>query len=275
MSSTGATGPAARRPVFSQRPTVIGHRGNGAGQVSGHLENTLESFAAALDSGTAWVELDVRRTADDDLAVVHNPADADGGYVVERTMPELAALGIPSLRQVLDALPAHVGLDVDLKSSLEDALLPAERSTAALLAPVLDEERHRRELLVTSFDPAALLVLRERVPRIPLGLLTWFTFPLHMAVAAAAHLGLDVIAAQVGSFRPDGQSARHRGAAHAIEVAHQAGLEVIAWCPSPAEAAELVRAGVDALVVDRVVGEAEQRGQPGQPARPNRPGQPT
>jgi glycerophosphoryl diester phosphodiesterase len=197
--------------------------------------------------------------------VVHNPADPDGAYVVERSMAELAAVGVPSLHQVLDMLPTHVGLDVDLKSSLEDAVLPPERSTAALVAPILDLERHRRELLVTSFDPAALLLLRERAPQIPLGLLTWFTFPLHMAVAAAAHLGVEVIAAQVGSFRPDGQTARHRGGAHAIDVAHEAGLEVIAWCPTPAEAAELVQAGVDALVVDRVVGEAESPGRPGLP----------
>lgn len=240
------------RPVFAQKPTVIGHRGAGVGRVDGRLENTLESFAAAVDSGTAWIELDVRRSRDGGLAVVHNPADVDGTYVVERDLAALQDAGIPSLEQVLEQLPLNVGVDVDLKSSVEDALLPDEQTTAALVAPVLDRERLRRNLLVTSFDPASLLILRERAPSVPLGLLTWFTFPLHMAVAAAAHLGVEVVAAQVGSFGPDGPTARHRGAAHAVEVAHRAGLEVIAWCPTPTEAVDLVTWGVDALVVDDV-----------------------
>jgi glycerophosphoryl diester phosphodiesterase len=37
-----------------------------------------------------------------------------------------------------------------------------------------------------------------------------------------------------------------------VEVAHEAGLQVIAWCPPPAQARALAGAGVDCLVVDDV-----------------------
>ena len=35
-------------------------------------------------------------------------------------------------------------------------------------------------------------------------------------------------------------------------LAHEAGLEVVAWCPLPDVARELFAAGVDAVVVDDV-----------------------
>jgi glycerophosphoryl diester phosphodiesterase len=41
---------------------------------------------------------------------------------------------------------------------------------------------------------------------------------------------------------------------HSVEVAHRAGLEVMAWCPKPEDAPGYVQAGVDALVVDDVPG---------------------
>jgi glycerophosphoryl diester phosphodiesterase len=57
--------------VFAGRPTVLGHRGLGRGTVDGHAENSLESILAAAHSGLRWVELDARRTADDELVVGH------------------------------------------------------------------------------------------------------------------------------------------------------------------------------------------------------------
>ena len=66
-------------------PTLIGHRGLGRGIVDGHPQNTLGSFLAALEAGVTWVEVDVRRTADDALVVAHDAAYADGAFVVDLT----------------------------------------------------------------------------------------------------------------------------------------------------------------------------------------------
>ena len=46
----------------------LGHRG--AAEV---LENTIPSFQKALDHGADGIELDIRKTADDQLVVVHPP----------------------------------------------------------------------------------------------------------------------------------------------------------------------------------------------------------
>jgi len=108
-------------------------------------------------------------------------------------------------------------------------------------------------VLVTSFDPAALLIVRERAPAVPLGLLTWRRFPLRKAIAAAAHLGVEVVAPQFESFPLDGREpALERPLPETVRVAHEAGLQVVAWCPGAAEARPLAAAGVDCLVVDDV-----------------------
>ena len=75
-----------------------------------------------------------------------------------------------------------------------------ERTTAALVARAGRRAHTAAALLVTSFDPAALLIVRERLPRVPLGLLTWTRFPLRKAIPAARHLGLEVVVANVESF---------------------------------------------------------------------------
>lgn len=226
--------------------------------MGGHRENTLASMLAAVDQGLDWVELDVRRGGDG-LVVLHDPWLADGDRVIEYAGPELAAAGVDRLEDVLAALPPHVGVDFDVKTSLEDALTDRGETTAALLAPLVANERRRRALVVTSFDPAALLVLRERAPEVPLGLLTWVTFPIEHAVAAARHLGVDLVGVHVGSLaarRPDPTRGLHEGV-RAVEVAHRAGLEVLAWCPVPEVARTLADAGVDALVVDDIAGVRE------------------
>ena len=242
------------RAIFSPKPVVIGHRGFGRGVVDGHAENTLASYQAAVDAGLSWVEVDVARSRDDRLVVIHNPSTPDGVFVADQTTDELATKGVPRIEDVFDALPPGVAVDIDVKSALEDAPLAADRTVFGLLAPVLRTEQERRGLLVSSFDAGALVYLREQVPGIALGLIGWVAFPLRIAVSAAAHLGLDVVCAHIQSFGPNivEPGPVHRDPAYSIDIAHQAGLEVLAWCPGADEAAALVAAGIDALCVNDV-----------------------
>lgn len=244
----------ADRPVFTARPSVVGHRGLGKETVDGHVENSLSSLLAAVALGVDWVELDATRTADDVLVVHHNPASGSGDFLVERTAAELAPHGFSTLVEVLDALPVEVAVDLDLKTVLEDAPGGWGSGTVALVAPLLAAEARRRRLLVTSFDVAALLWLRGQVPGLPLGLISWVDFPLRMAVTAAAHLDLDVVCLHHGSFGSNRveQGPVHRLPARSVEVAHDAGLEVLAWCPAPEAVRPLVAAGVDAVCVNDV-----------------------
>ena len=241
-------------PVFGGRPTLLGHRGLGRDTVEGLAENSAESIHAAARSGLRWVEFDVRRTADDALVVGHYPSVGDGQFLADLTLPEARALGAVTLGEVLADLPDGVGVNLDLKTAMEDAVRPRTATTAALLAPVAAAELGRRPVLVSSFDPAALLVLEEVTPGIPRSLLTWIGFPLRKAIPAAAHLGVAAVAAHWSSFgaNPADKAPTFRSARYAVGLAHDAGLEVVAWCPKLPEARELLGAGVDAVVVDDV-----------------------
>ena len=235
---------------------VIGHRGAGRGVVDGHRENTLESFGAAIDAGAGWVEADVRVCGDGTLVLEHLPTAPDGRFFSDITASDARAHGVVLLDALLEWLPEGVGLDLDVKTSLEDAVKTPSDTTAGRVAPYAEREARRRPLLVTSFDPSALLIVRERAPDVALGLITWAHFPLRKAIPAAAHLGCDALVAHIRSFgpnRPD-PAPGHREPAWSVRVAHEAGVQVVAW-PSPAaDAARLAEAGVDAFVVDDVSG---------------------
>lgn len=240
--------------VFQGRRTVLGHRGLGRDTVLGLAENSLESILAAPAEGLRWVEFDVRRTADDALVVGHYPTVGDAQFVADLPLVEAEALGAVRLELVLARLPGGVGVNLDVKTAMEDALRPAAMTTAALLGPVATAETARRPVLLSSFDPAALLILGETAPGIPRSLLTWIGFPLRKAIPAAAHLGLDAVGAHWSSFsaNPMDKAPTFRSAQYAVALAHEAGLEVVAWCPQVPQARALLSAGVDAVVVDDV-----------------------
>lgn len=240
--------------MFTDTPVLCGHRGSGRGVVGGLAENTVASHLAAVEAGARWVELDARVTADGVLVARHDPVVDDGRFVSELRAEETDALGVARVTDVLEALPAGVGVDVEVKTSLEDALRAPGETTAALVGDLVSTEARRRPLFASSFDPSALPILAERAPAVPLGLITWTRFPLRKAIPAAVHMGARVVAVHFGSF-PLGDSplARlERSPAEAVEIAHRAGLEVVAWCPRPAEADALAAAGVDCLVVDGI-----------------------
>jgi glycerophosphoryl diester phosphodiesterase len=245
---------------FTTAPTIISHRGFGKGVVRGFRENTLPAFLEALRCGVDWLEVDVRRSADDHLFVFHHPSIEDGSFLVDLSAAKLRSLGVLPLDDLIAAIPEDVGVVFDVKTSLEDALRPAERTTVGLLRPVLEREQaRRRPVLVTSFDPAALVLVGDWVPGVARGLLSWLSFPLRKAIPAAVHLGLEVVSVHWKSFaaNPTDPAPHHRETAYSVDVAHRAGLQVIAWSPAVELGTQLLAAGVDALIVDDVPGALE------------------
>lgn len=240
--------------IFGSSAVLLGHRGCGKGIVEGHAENTLDSFLAAVRMGLEWVEVDVRRTADDVLVVTHNPAREDGVFWADLTGEQVSASGILRLDDLLAALPDGIGVDFDVKSSLEDAPRHRSLTTMGLLAPVLRRQARRRPVLVTSFDAAALGIARELAPAVPRGLLTWVEFPVGHAVAFAAHLDVDVLALHGGSLKPNRVEPGYlqRPVEQVIEMVHATGMELMAWCPGVKFSRQLISAGVDALCVNNV-----------------------
>src|SRR5689334_6591657 len=133
--------------IFSEGPMLIGHRGGG----TGGGENTLESLLGAVELGLEWVEIDVQRTRADTLVLRHDPVTEGGDFVMDGD-----GAGLVRLEEVFEALPPHVGIDIDVKTVLEDAL---DHRTAPLLKKLVEVEAMRRPLMITSFDPAVLMRL--------------------------------------------------------------------------------------------------------------------
>jgi len=235
---------------------VIGHRGLGKGVVDGHAENTQASFQAAVDLGVQWLETDVRACGDGTLVLAHNPTTAEGRFFSELSFTEASADGLATLDELLEWVPEGIGLNLEVKSALEDAVKPRAQTTAGLFAARVAEIRREHRLLVTSFDPAALLIVRERAPEVAIGLLGWVAYPLRKVIPAAAHLGFEAVIAHAAAFGPNSTDSApfHREASWAIGIAHEAGLQVAAWCPGPDAAVQLIEAGVDAVIVNEVPG---------------------
>jgi glycerophosphoryl diester phosphodiesterase len=243
--------------IFDVKPTVVGHRGFGSGTASGYRENTVESFLAAAASGAAWVELDVRRSSDGELMIWHDPRSPAGRPIITQTAAELGAEGIVALADVLAALPADVGVNIDVKTVIEDATEPEQRRTHTLLAAALGGYLGTRPFLISSFDPSVPVYLRGRQARadgVALGLITSENLSADQCVAAAANLGLDAACVYTATLHLDhDEDAPGRGsAAHTIELAHLAGLEVMTWTATPAQAVRAAAAGIDAVCVDDI-----------------------
>lgn len=239
--------------IFEDHPTLIGHRGMGKGVVAGHQENTVESFHAAAEAGLDWVELDVQRTVDDDLVVNHDPVLPDGRHIAEMTGGQAARQGLVRLDDLLKELPLALGVVFDVKSGLHDANRSSDSTTATLLARLCERNLGARPALTLSFDPGALKHMRETVPDMALGLLTWMGFPLGHAVAAAAHLDVQVLAVHTSSLWPSPSTGTTAPSVESIvETVHASQRQLLVWCPDTRQALELAAAHVDALVVDDV-----------------------
>jgi glycerophosphoryl diester phosphodiesterase len=235
--------------IFEYKPSVVGHRGSGAGQTDGYQENSLEAFLAAAVSGVPWVELDARRSSDGELMVWHDPATPDGDLIRTHTAAELSAAGILRLDEVLSVLPASVSVNVDVKTVIEDATDPEHERTHVLIARALRRYRGTRRFLISSFDPSLPAYLKEREATgedVALGLITEVRFSAGPAVSAAANLGMDAVCLHIDSLRKEPE--------RVLEFAHRSGLEVMAWSPDPALAVTLAEAGVDAVCVDDIPG---------------------
>lgn len=140
---------------------VIGHRG-AAGLAP---ENTLAGFAHAVRLGVDAVELDVHLSADERLVVVHDERvdrTTDGsGKVANTTFAALRRLDagtgerIPTLDEVLEAVPTRIAVNIELKG----------RGTAAPVARAL--AGCTRPLLVSAFDHGELARFHGLCPAIP------------------------------------------------------------------------------------------------------------
>lgn len=221
-------------------PVVVGHRGV---RRPGVAENTPEAFALAARDGAGWVELDARRSADDQAVVYHNGTTPDGVAVVAQTAAELSAVhGIVPLADVLAAMPATLGINVEVKNLPGEPDYDPNDVIVETVCDVLDRWPGAAPILLSSFNPMTVAACRRLRPVSPAGLIHYNTLSLADAMPIAAEYGAAAVASRVGSPGLD---------ADGIAAAHDAGFEVMVWTVNDLEEARrLATAGVDAICSD-------------------------
>lgn len=213
---------------------LIAHRGF----ASEAPENTVAAMTHAVAAGADAVEFDVRRCGSGEPVVVHDATvdrvTGSSGRVSELPADDLAALdvlgsgeGIPTLSAVVEAVPAEVAINAELKEPVVDDALPALES-----AP--------NEVLVSSFEESILADVEASFPGVPTALLC--VEGEEDPVGRAASLGCAAIHPGLHLALSEGFVARAQGV----------GLRVNAWTVEYRETADQLRdAGVDGLVADR------------------------
>jgi glycerophosphoryl diester phosphodiesterase len=140
-------------------------------------ENSMAAFRAAMEAGATFTELDVQRTRDGQIVVVHDGdlmrLGGDPRKVSELTAAEIAGIDIgrkydarfagetpPTLAQVIDLVRGRMKINVELKYNVPDPLL------APAVIELLKSKQFLDDVVITSLDYAALKQVESIEPRV-------------------------------------------------------------------------------------------------------------
>ncbi len=203
--------------VPPDRFLVLGHRG-----ASAHArENTVEAFALAAQQGADGVELDVRRTADNQLVVHHDPTLSDGSTLVTRNLDEIRTVA-PHVPTLEEAMTACVGLivNVEIKNWSAEPDFDADERVAAATAEWLVGHGWENQVLVSSFNPQTIDVVKAEWPALATGQLVGTGVDPQETLAWVADRGHQ-------SVNPNWSSIADAGTL--VAGAHRHGLWVLPW----------------------------------------------
>lgn len=211
----------------------VGHRGAKAYEP----ENTIRSFKKAIELGVDAVELDVRRTRDGELIVIHDSnveKTTDGEREVgEMTLREIKEINlekgekIPTLDEALDFLDGKVKILIELKES------GYEEDVYGLVR----DKGLKEHVVIVSFKEEALKRIRDLDSEIETGFIyARYRKPLKRAFELKTDYVLPLY---------------HFTHSSTVKKAHEMGLKVIVWTINEKEDAEkFVRKGVDGISSD-------------------------
>lgn len=156
---------------------ILGHRGASAD----FPENTLPAFLAAVEQGADGIELDVMRCGSGELVVCHDEwLDRLAGVHLEvaaTPWSELSSIDvgstlgfapatIPLLNDVLDALPGHFAINVELKCETVD-----DNGLSLEVGRLLESRGGDERVFLSSFNPLCLVRVARAFPRLRRGYL--------------------------------------------------------------------------------------------------------
>lgn len=227
-------------------PLVIAHRGDSAHRP----ENTLASFAGALEVGAEAVEMDVQLTADGHVVVIHDPTldrtTTGRGDVRRMTLAEVRAVSagypdrfgkayagerVPTFAEVLGLVRDRARALVEIKT--ESVTDDAEGGIEARVADEVRRAGMAGDVAVISFDHRAVMRLKSLAPAITRGRLFGRCTP-DEVLAHASEAGCEIVMPHKSQLT---DVLAHR--------AREAGLKLATWVvDEPEELKLLARFGL-------------------------------
>jgi len=231
----------ASRLDLATEVAITAHRGASVAAP----ENSMAAFRAAMNDGANYAELDVQRTRDGEIVVLHD-ADvmrmgSDPRKVKDLTAAEVTAIDIgrkydpaftgetpPTLAEVIGLVRGRMKLNIELKYNVPDpGLAPA-------VVELLRREGFLDQAVITSLDYAALRQVKQIEPRLATG---------HIVTAAVGN----VVKSEADFLSLNSA----RATRSLVRRAHAAGKQVHVWTVNKPEVALLmIERGVDNIITD-------------------------
>jgi glycerophosphoryl diester phosphodiesterase len=226
---------------LTREVAVTAHRGASAVAP----ENSMAAFRAAMDAGAGYSELDVQRTRDGEIVVMHDGdllrMGGDPRKIAQMAAADIAAVDIgrgsvppmtgehpPTLAEVIALVRGRMKLNIELKYNVPDpGLAPA-------VVELLRREDFLGQAVITSLDYAALKQVRKIEPGLRTG---------HIITASVG----DVLGTEADFLSLSSAQAKSR----LVRRAHRAGKDVHVWTINQPEVAlRMIERGVDNIITD-------------------------
>ena len=242
---------AEEPPKPHQKTEVVAHRG-----ASGYApENTLAAFDLAVRMKADYIEIDVQRTKDGKLVIIHdNTVDrtTDGtGKVGSLTFDEIRALDagswkseefagerVPTFDEVLKRYKGKIGILIELKSP---ELYPGiEEETAELLKDYHLDKPRNGKVIVQSFNFDSMKKADQLLPRMPIGVLI-------NQSADTTDEAIEQFSAYAEYYNPSYGLVTEE----LVAKAHEEGMKVQSWTARSRETVQfLLQMKVDGIITD-------------------------
>lgn len=234
--------------IKAKKTLVFGHRGASAYAPM----NTLEAFQLAVELGADGVELDVHRSADGRLVIVHD-FTVDGstngtGKVAEMTLAQLKELDagswkdakftgakVPTLDEVFEAVGQKLFINVEIKSMTVET-----DGVEKLVAELIEQYNMADRVVVSSFNPLAIQRFKAYAPHVAIGYLTADDVPAEIT-AYAEGMTYEAYHPYEKSITPE-----------LVQEMDAKGVIVNTWTVNdPVRAVELAQMGVSVIITDK------------------------
>ncbi len=236
----GRHGRATRWRRTKGRPRVWAHRGASAIAP----ENTMLAFDRARSAGADGVELDVRLDGDGHVVVFHDrglerltgqPGQMDAVSEAQRKELRVGGEPVPVLAEVLHAFDFEI--NIEIKSNR----VGRERALVEAVAKVIKDAGRTERVLVSSFDPFALVQLHPQLPDIALG----YIFGDDQALPIRRNWVGNLVGASLA--HPQHTLCTEK----TVKTWHRQGMPVNTWTvDDPIELARVAALGVDGVFVN-------------------------